>query len=127
MSGKDMCIPIHFPRTGKKYSHTLGNLWKLVSHIWELYLGFVITSNFIKNPQPGNDMSFHRIFLFYENLHIPIRWELLGFSLTLSMQGSKEYGKSCVFPYFSRTMEIHFPIFWELHGFLLHPKYLRNP
>ena len=36
MSGKDMGIPIYFPWTGKKYSHTLGNLWELVSYIWEL-------------------------------------------------------------------------------------------
>ena len=33
MSGKDMGILIFFPRIGKKYSHTLGNLCKLVSHI----------------------------------------------------------------------------------------------
>ena len=36
MSGKDMVIHIYFPWIGKKYSHALGNLWKLVSHIWEL-------------------------------------------------------------------------------------------
>ena len=62
------------------------------------YLGFVITSNFLKNPHPGNVMAFHRIFPFYGNLHIPKHWELHGFSLTLNMRGSEEYGKSLCFP-----------------------------
>ena len=85
------------------YSHALGNLWKLVSHIsessglpnsinfysklilWEESsfsydipmgiwdgdcLGFLIISNFLKHPQPGNDMAF-RIFPCYENSYIP--------------------------------------------------------
>ena len=34
--GKVMDIPIYFPWTGKKYSHTLGNLRELVSRIWKL-------------------------------------------------------------------------------------------
>ena len=36
MSKKDMCIPIFFPWTENKYSHVLGNLWELISQIWEL-------------------------------------------------------------------------------------------
>ena len=35
MSGKDMDIPSIFHELGKKYSHTLENLWKLVPNIWE--------------------------------------------------------------------------------------------
>ena len=34
------------------------------------YLGFVITSNFLKNPQSRNDMAFHRIFSFCGNFNI---------------------------------------------------------
>ena len=62
------------------------------------YLGFVITSHFLKNPQSANDMAFHRIFPFYGNLYIPKHWELDGFSRTLNLQGSEEYGKSLCFP-----------------------------
>ena len=105
MSWEDIGIPIFFPWIGKIYSHTLGNLWKLNSHIWELcgfinsidfyskpmvweYISFpqnipiawnftlpilcglfefLITSNFVKNLNPGNDMAFHRIFPFCAN------------------------------------------------------------
>ena len=35
------------------------------------YLDFIIASNFLKNPQPQNDMAFHRIFPFYGNLYVP--------------------------------------------------------
>ena len=97
--------PHLFYMNWKKYSHTLGNLWKLISHIWELcgfinsidfyskpmvweYISFpqnipiawnfalpilcglfefLITSNFVKNLNPGNDMAFHRIFPFCAN------------------------------------------------------------
>ena len=34
------------------------------------YLGFVITSNSLKNPQPENNTASHIIFLFYWNLYI---------------------------------------------------------
>ena len=45
-----MCIPIiYFPWIGKKYSHTLRNLWKLISHIWEL-CGFFNSTGFYSNP-----------------------------------------------------------------------------
>ena len=47
------------------------------------YLGFVITSNFLKNPQPGNDIAFHRIFPFCRNLCIPKHWKLFAFWSTL--------------------------------------------
>ena len=40
----------------------------------------IITSNFLKNPQSGNDMAFHRIFPFYGNLYIHKHWEFHGFS-----------------------------------------------
>ena len=135
-----MGITIHFPWIEKKYSHTLGNLWKLVSHIWELYgflnsidfyskptvwkyisiphnipivwnftlsvlyLGFVIIFNFLKNPQSGNDMAFHRVFSFYGNLYIHKHCEFNGFSSTLNLSGSEDYRKSLCFSYFSRTM-----------------------
>ena len=61
------------------------------------YWGFIITSNFLQNPQPENDMAFHKIFPFYGNLYIPKHWELHGFTLTLNLRGSEEYGKSLCF------------------------------
>ena len=61
------------------------------------YLGFVITSYFLKKAQPGNDMTFHRIFPLRGNLHIPKHWELHGYSLSLDLRGSEEYGKSLCF------------------------------
>ena len=149
---------IYFPWIGKKYSQTLGNLWKLVSHIWELcgflnsiefyskpivweYISFhhnipivwifalpvLIFTNFLRNPQPGNDMAFHRIFPFYGNLHIPKNWELHRFSSTLNIRGSEECEKSVFFHTFPVIRKLTFPIFWESYGFLLHPKYLRHP
>ena len=48
-------------------------------------------SNFFKNPQPGNDMAFHRIFPFYGNFYIRKHWEMHGFSFTFNLQGSEEY------------------------------------
>ena len=158
MNGKDMGIPIYFPWIRKKYSHTLGNLWRLVSHISELcgffnstefyskpivweYISFhqnipivwiftlpvLIFTNFLRNPQLGNDMAFHRIFPFYGNLYIPKDWDLRGFSSTLNMRGSEEYGKSVFSHTFPVLRKLTFPIFWELDGFLLHTKNLRNP
>ena len=62
------------------------------------YLGFVVTSNFLKNPQPGNDMAFHRMFPFYGNLYIPKHWEWHGFSSTINLRGSEEYGKFLCLP-----------------------------
>ena len=137
-----MGIPISFLWIGKKYSHALGNLWKLVSHIWELcgnisvfpiifscyeilhfpysvdHLGLVITSNLFKNPQPGNDMVFHRIFPFYGKSHIPNHWELHGFSLNLNIRGSEEYGKSICFQIlFLYKVNSLFPYFGNFIGF----------
>ena len=43
-------------------------------------------------------MVFHRIFPLYGNLYIPKHWELHGFSSTLNLLGSEEYGKSLCFP-----------------------------
>ena len=80
------------------------------------YLGFVITSNFLKNPQPGNDMAFHRIFSFYGNLYIHKHWEFHGFSSTLNLRGSENYGKSLcfllLFPYYVNSLFPNFGIIW---------------
>ena len=57
MSGKDMGILIYFPWIGKKYSHTLGNLWKLVSHIWELGR-FLNSIDFYSKPMVWEYISF---------------------------------------------------------------------
>ena len=65
MSGKDTCIPIYFTWTGKKYSHTSGNLWKLVSHICELY-GFLNSIGFYSKPMVWEYISFPH--------NIPIVW-----------------------------------------------------
>ena len=152
MSGKDMGIPSILHELGNKYYHRLGNVWKLVSHIWELcgllnsidiyskpmawygnilvfpkifpqyetlhypysvdYLGFIITANFLKNQQPGNNMAFHRIFSFDGNLYIHKHWEFHGFSSTLNPRGSEDYGKSLcfllLFPYYVNSL---FPYF----------------
>ena len=161
MSGKDMGIPIYFLWIGEKYSHILGNLWKLVSYIWELcgflnsiyfysrstvweyisfphdistvwnfilpiHIGFVISSNFLKSQQPGNDMAVPRIFPFYGNLYIPKNRELYEFSSIQNLRGSKEYGKSLFSDTFLVLCKFTLSIFWELYGFLLHPKNLRN-
>ena len=73
------------------------------------YVGFVITSNFLKNPQSGNDMAFHRICSFYGSLYIPKRkyWELHGFSLTLNLWGSAESGESLYFLILSLSIKLH--------------------
>ena len=73
------------------------------------YLRFVMTSNFLKNPQPGNDMAFHRIFSFYGNLYIPKckYWELHGFSLTLNLWGSAESEESLHFLILSLNIKLH--------------------
>ena len=94
------------------------------------YLGFIITSNFLKNPQPGNDMAFHRIFPFYGNLYIHKHWEFHGFSWTLNLRGSEDYWKSLsllllfpyyvnsLFPYFGNCMYFCFTRnIWETHYF----------
>ena len=86
MSGKDMGIPIYFPWIGKKYSHTLGNLWKLVSHIWELcgflnsidFYEFFIIFKSIQFPWYGNILVFPIIFPLFT---FSIFWELYGFLL----------------------------------------------
>ena len=80
------------------------------------YLGFVITSNFLKNPQPGNDMALHRIFPFCGNLYIHKHWEFHGFSSTLNLRGSENYGKSLcfllLFPYYVNSLFPNFGIIW---------------
>ena len=72
MNGKDMGIPTYFQWTGKKYSHTLWNLWKLVSNIWEL-CGFLnsktIVWEYISSP--------HNIPLVW-NFTLPILCGLFG-------------------------------------------------
>ena len=94
------------------------------------YLGFVITSNFVKNPQPGNDMTFLGILSFYGNLCIHRHWEFHGFSSTINLRGSQDYGKSLcflllfpyyvnlLFPYFGSCMDFCFTQnIWETHYF----------
>ena len=94
------------------------------------YLGFVITSNFVKNPQPGNDMTFLGILSFYGNLYIHRHWEFHGFSSTLNLRGSQDYGKSLCFlllfpyyvnlffPYFGNCMDFCFTQnIWQTHYF----------
>ena len=39
----------------------------------------------LKNSQLGNDMSFHKIFSWNSNLHIPKHWWLHGFQLTVNL------------------------------------------
>ena len=107
--------------------HIIFPLYEILHYLYSVdYLGFVKTSNFLKDPEPGYDMAFPRIFPFYGNWYIPKHWELHGLSLTLNLQGSEDMGNPCVFPYFSVLSKFPFPIFWELYGFLLHPKSLRN-
>ena len=75
-------------------------------------------------------MAFHRIFPFCGNLHIPKHWELHGFSSTLNLRGSEEYGKSLcfpilfpyhvnsLFPYFGDCMDFYFTQnIYEAHKF----------
>ena len=109
------------------FPHNIPIVWNLHQPHSVDYLGFVITSNFLENPQPGNDMAFHRIFTFCGNLHIPKYWELYGFSLTLYLWGSKEYEKSLCFSTFPILKKSTFRMFWGLYGFLLHPKYFKKP
>ena len=86
-------------------------------------MGFVIISNFLKNPQPGNDMAFHRIYSFYGNLYIHKHWEFLGFSLTLNLPGSEDYGISLcfvlLFPYYLNSLL--FPILFSYYGNSIFP------
>ena len=94
------------------------------------YLGFVITSNFLKNPQPANDMAFHRIFPFYGNFYIPKHLELHGFSSTLTLRGSEEYGKSLCFPILSLYyVNSLFPYFWNCMDFCwsISPEIFKKP
>ena len=43
-------------------------------------------------------MAFHRMFPFYGNLYIPKHWEWHGFSSTINLRGSEEYGKFLCLP-----------------------------
>ena len=63
-------------------------LWEQSSFYYDILivcygdcLGFLITSNFLKHPQSGNDMAFH-IFPCYGNSYIPKHWGLYAFPLT---------------------------------------------
>ena len=63
MNGKNMGIPIYFQWIGKKYSHTLGNLWKVVSHIREL-CRFFNSVDFYSKPTVWDYISFpHNIWV----------------------------------------------------------------
>ena len=75
-------------------------------------------------------MAFHRIFSFYGNLYIHKHWEFHGFSSTLNLRGSENYGKSLcflllfpyyvnsLFPYFGNCMDFCFTQnIWETHYF----------
>ena len=59
---------------------------------------------FLKNPQPGNDVAFHRIFPFYGNLYIPNIGNSMGSHQLLICEVEKNMGNLCVILYFSRTM-----------------------
>ena len=72
-------------------------------------------------------MAFHRIFSIYGNLYIYKHCKFDGFSSTLNLRISKDYGKSMFSLTFPVLCKFTFPIFWKLYGFLLHRKYLRNP
>ena len=78
MSEKDMGIPIYFPWIGKKYSHTLGNLWKLVSHIWKL-CGFLNSIDFDSKPMVWEYISFPHNIPIVWNFTLPILCGLFGF------------------------------------------------
>ena len=78
ISGKDMGIPIYFTWMGKKYSPTLGNLWKLVSHIWQLY-GFLNSINFYSKPMVWEYISFPHNITIGWNFTLPILCGLFGF------------------------------------------------
>ena len=78
MSGKGVGIPIYFPWIRKKYSHTLGNLWKLVSHIWKL-CGFFNSISFYSNSTVWEYISFPHNIPIVWHFTLPILCELLGF------------------------------------------------
>ena len=78
MSGKDMGIPIYFPWLGKQHSHTLGNLWKLVSHIREL-CGFLTSIDFYSKPIVWEYISFPDNVPIVWNFTLPILCGLSGF------------------------------------------------
>ena len=78
ISGKDMGIPICFPLIGKKYSHTSGNLWQLVSHICEL-CGFFNSIYFYSKPIVWGYISFSNNISVVRNFGLPILCGLFGF------------------------------------------------
>ena len=77
-----LCFPIFFLTMGIHFSHVLRIVWihkSLQIHEWERY-GYSnvlsmnwekIFPNFLKSPQPEDDMAFRRIFSCYENQDIP--------------------------------------------------------
>ena len=100
------------------FPHNIPTVWNFTLPYSVDYLGFVITSNFLKNPQPGNDMAFHRIFPFFGNLCIPKHRELHVFSSTLNLWDSEEYGKCLCFPIlFLYYVNLLFPYFVNLMDF----------
>ena len=62
----------------KKYSHTLGNIWKLVSHIWEL-CGFLNSMGFYSKPLVWEYISFPHNIPIGWNFTLPILCGLCGF------------------------------------------------
>ena len=44
----------------------------------KLYITHTHTSNFLKNPQPGNDKAFHRIWEFVHSQTLGIPWVLIN-------------------------------------------------
>ena len=90
----------------------------------KLYITHTHTSNFLKNPQPGNDKAFHRIWEFVHSQTLGIPWVLIN---SKSARQRRLWEISVFSLTFPVLCKFTFPIFWELYGFLLLPKYLRNP
>ena len=86
-----------------------------------------ILPHFFKNPQPANDMAFHRIFPCYRNFYIPKQLGLHEFSLTLNLWGRAEPGNYLCFPilvlWYGNSL---IPQFGNCIRFLLQMKYVRN-
>ena len=118
MSGKDMGISIYFPCIGKKYSHTLGNLWKLVSHIWEL-CGFLNSIDFYSKPMVWEYISFPHNIPIVWNFTLPIIhfFHILGIVwISASLKVVEEpITLECLF------FPILFPILFPYYGNSLFP------
>ena len=76
--GKIWVFSLIFHELGKKYFIALGNLWKIVSYIWEL-CGFFNSIDFNSKPAVWEYNSFpHKIPTVW-NFTLPILWGLFGF------------------------------------------------